>query len=87
MEKPCNTDRLMGGSRCDDQNHTWRAAISRTSCMGSALGSVEGLAVYKQGTSVSRNSQSALTMVATCRQVESEHNFLATVSDNRAKPA
>lgn len=35
--------------------------------MGSAEGSVEGFAVYRQGTSVSRNSQSALTIVATCR--------------------
>ena len=40
--------------------------------MGLAEGSVEGLAVYRQGTSVSRKSQSARTKVATW-QITSHH--------------
>ena len=40
--------------------------------------------MYKQGTSVSRNSQSALTMVATCRREEqhySQHNSSSHLQD------
>ncbi len=44
--------------------------MSSTSRMGCAVGSVLGLAVYKCGTSVSRNSHSARTSVATCPPVQ-----------------
>ena len=49
---------------------TCRAAMSCTSWMGFAEGSVDGLAVNRLGTSVRRNSQSARTNVATWHKTQ-----------------
>ena len=47
--------------------------------MGVASGLIAGFAVYRQSTSVNRNSQSAFTNVATCRDCKTVLLALCTM--------